>query len=418
MSRTGLGLRSTSELGPLRDAAFRALWVSQLVSVSGNFVSAIALPLVAIATLHASPFQLGLLAAMNTLPGFLFGLMAGAWVDRLPRRRVLIATNLGRGVLLAAVPFAWWHDVLSVELLLFVQFAVGFLFFLFDVTYLSYSPTLVARSQLLHANGLMEVSHSIGRISGPSLGGVLVQAFGAPLAILADCLSFVVATAWLATIRRPEPPRDRPAASARRVLAEIAEGIRFVASHRVIACIAVFNALFQVFHGAFSSLYVLYATETLGLRAAVLGLVVGVGSAGALAGALVARQLLSRGIGLTTLAACECANIVLAPLALLVPAPAGLLAIGQFTFSLCNTAYNVGQIALRQALTPDRLQGRVMASIRSAISGAQVAGSVLGGIAAQYLGVTTTLALLAPAVTALAAWYLVSPVRAASPPRP
>lgn len=408
-------LHSAAESNPLHDRNFLCLWASQAVSVSGNFVTAVALPLTAVVLLHASPFQLGLLTAINALPALLFGLMAGVWVDRLSRRLVLIASNLGRALLLVIVPIAWWSNLLSVDLLLLVQFSAGFLAFLFDVTYWSYLPTLVARSQLVRANSLMELSHSMGRIAGPSIGGFLVQLVSAPFAILADCVSFVFATAFLLLIQRPEPRRQPTPITLRRVFGEIVEGLRFIASQRLMASIAIFNTLFNLLNGGFSSLYVLYATDTLGLSAAVLGVVLGVGSAGAAVGAVVAKRLLGGGFSLAGLAAVGCGHIILAPVALLVPVPAGVLVIGQLLYSLFNTAYNVSQIALRQAITPEHIQGRAMASMRSVFVGAQVGGALMGGVTAQFFGVPCALVLLALGVLALAVWYVFSPVRSAAP---
>jgi MFS family permease len=213
--------------GLWRHPDFLKLWAGQTISLFGSQISLLALPLTAVLVLNASPFQMGLLTALGALPPMLFGLMAGVWVDRLPRRLILILADTGRFLLLSLVPLAFLLGILGLGMLYVLSFLVGTLSIFFDVAYRSYLPSLIEREHLIEGNSKLELSESVGQIVGSGLAGGLVQALPAPLAILVDACSFLVSVLSMAWIRTPEPQeQDQPASSG--MLRDMAAELRFV----------------------------------------------------------------------------------------------------------------------------------------------------------------------------------------------
>src|ERR671931_2484054 len=244
-----------------RDADFMRLWTAESVSRRGSQVSLLALPLVAITVLHASTFEGGLLSTAEFAPFILVGLPAGVWVDRLRRRPVLIAGDLGRALALASIPVAYWLDVLSIGQLYAVGFVTGVLTVFFDVAYQSYLPSLVEPEQLIEGNAKLEISNSGASIAGPGLAGGLIQLVTAPLAVLADAISFLASAVFVGAIRRREPPPagDQDRARARGGMRrEIAEGLRYVLGHRLLRWIAVTTASANLFSSMITAILVLY----------------------------------------------------------------------------------------------------------------------------------------------------------------
>jgi MFS family permease len=282
--------------GLWRHPDFLRLWGASTTSQLGSQVTLIALPLAAVLVLDASTFEVALLTTIDLLPFLLFGVPAGVWVDRLPRRSVMVATDVGRAVVLASIPLAYLADSLTLAHLYVVGFVAGTLTVFFELAYTSYLPALVDREQLIEGNSKLEVSRSAAQIGGPGLGGALVDLMSAPGAIVVDAASFLVSAVLVARIRA------REAWTARRtgVRRELAEGLRYVLGQRylrpIVACTAGLNFCF----GAAFAIYFVFVARELDLSPAAIGLVLMVGNVGWLVGAVLAGRVTARvGVGRT-----------------------------------------------------------------------------------------------------------------------
>ncbi|MGN6605590.1 MAG: MFS transporter [Jatrophihabitans sp.] len=384
-----------------RHADFRRLWVGETVSQFGSAVTALALPLVAVLVLHASTFQVGLLTAFGTLAFLVLGLPAGAWVDRMRARWVLVVNDLLRAVALASVPIAHAVGVLSIAQLDVVALVSGASTVFFDVAYQSYLPQLVASEQLVEGNARLQASESVAQLAGPAASGGLVQLLGAPYAVLLDALSFLWSAAWVSRIRT-RPPRP-PRAPDRHLGREIAEGLRFVTQHRLLRAIVACTALFNLSAAIFGAVQIVLLARVLHLAPGVIGLLASVSAVGGVLGAVLADRIAARlGQGPTILAAV----LVSAPMAFVAPFvqrdwTLGLLAAADLVGWAAAVVYNIVQISFRQGVCPPRLLGRMNASIRFVVSGVLPVGGVLGGVLGAGIGVRPTL-LLAASVGLLA----------------
>jgi MFS family permease len=394
-----------------RHRDFRALWGAETISQFGSQVTFLALPLAAILVLDESTFRVALLTSVEFLPFLLFTLPAGVWVDRLRRRPILILGDLGRAIALITIPIAHWLGVLTIWQLYAVAFVVGVGTVFFDVAYQSYLPALVGRDQIVEGNSKLEVSRAGANIGGPGLAGGLVAVLTAPIAILADAISFLVSAVLLGVIKKTEeaPPREER----RSLKAELGEGLRYVLTHRyqrgMVASVALANFFFQV---VFSILLV-YAVRELGLSAGTIGVVLAVGNLGTLAAALTARRISDRfGVGRTIVLAAVlfCPGsllIALAPKALAIPfITASMLIIG-----FGGILYNVTAISLIQAITPDRILGRANASRRFIVWGVIPFGGLAGGALGSAIGLRETMVIGALGGVLAIVPILLSPVR-------
>ena len=396
-----------------RDAGFRNLWGAQAVSLLGSQVTALALPLTAALALEATPAQMGLLGAAGAAPALLLGLFVGVWVDRRRRRPILIAADLGRAALLLLIPAAALLGALRIELLYGVALLSGALTLLFEVAYRAFVPALLARERLLDANGKLELSRSAAEIGGPGLAGGLIGLAGAPLAIAADALSFLVSGLLLARLRAPEPaPASRQHQSVR---AEIGEGLRVVAGSPPLRVLAGCAGVAVLFSSLMEAVFVLYLTRQLGLAPGLVGLIFASGNLGFLAGALLGERAARRiGVGPAIAGGLLLTGLgdLLGPLAGgPPPAVVALLLAAQFLFGCGLTIFNINQVSLRQALTPDRLQGRVSATFSLVLwSGAPV-GALVGGALGELIGLRGALLLAAAGEVGAALWLWRSPLR-------
>ena len=398
----------------LRRPDFLRFWGAQAVSQLGTHVSALALPLIAATTLAASPFETGLLAALGWLPFLLVGLFAGVWVDRWPRRPVMIVADVGRAAIVAVVPAAWLLGGLSIEVLYVAALLAGTLTVFFDVAYLSYLPTLIDRRQLVDGNSRIEATASAAQIVGPGVGGVLIRVLGGPLALLVDAVSFLASGVLLWRIRTPEPP-PVPRSEQSSVWREIGEGLALVRGSVILRALVFASATVQVAGYAFLAVYVLFMTRDLGLDAGQVGLVLATGGAGALAGSLLAGPARARfGQGPTIVGAMFLfgATGLLVPLAVLVPRWAlPLVVASEFLQWMAIVAYDVNAVSLRQAIVPDRLAGRVNGTVRFLVWGLRPVGSLLGGVLGGVIGLAGTLVAGEIGMLVAFAWLLLSPVR-------
>ncbi|HLB78350.1 MAG TPA: MFS transporter [Candidatus Dormibacteraeota bacterium] len=376
-----------------RQADFLKLWAGQTISVVGSQVTVLALPTIAILLLHATAGQVGLLAALERLAFPILALLAGVWIDRVRRRPLMIAADGLRAAALLSVPLVAAVGTLTLLQLYAVAAILGVGTVIFDIAYLAYIPTLAGRADLLEANTKLEVSHSGSYLIGPALAGGLIQLVGAAQAMLADAFSFLVSVATIAWIRQPEPsPRveGHPRVS---VLADVRNGVRLVFGNPILRSMAVMLTVGAVgFHLAEPAFY-LFAYRNLRITPAALGLVFAAGGVGAVIGALLVGTVVRRlGLGTTLTVTIIGVGIgfILWPLAL-VATPLAVLMGAEFLVGVCDSIYNVSQVSLRQSVTPDQLQGRMTATLRTMFWGAWPLANLAGGILAGAVGAPLTI---------------------------
>ena len=393
-----------------RHRDFRHLWAAETVSQVGTQITLLALPVLAVTLLHATPLEMGVLAALETAAFLLIGLPAGAWVDRWRRKRVLVVNDLVRMVALASLPIAWALDVLSLWQLFLVAAITGTATVFFDIAYQSYLPTLVAADQIVDGNGKLESSRAVAQVAGPGITGILLRVLGAPLLIAFDAVSFLVSALFIGRIRHVDTVPDR--ATRRPLRTEIAEGLGFVVRHpllrRIVACTGTAN-----FGSAMSgALLVLYSLRVLGLSESALGIVFAAGSVGGLVGAVTGARF-ARWVGEGR--AIPLSSLVIMPFTALIPlavvgAPALLLVVGWFGFSWAVVAYNITQVSFRQRLCPPHLLGRMNASVRFIVFGTQPLGALLGGALGGWIGIVPTLWVSVGIAGLAAVWVVASPL--------
>lgn len=376
-----------------RQRAFVRFWAGQTVSVFGDQVSALAIPLTAVLVLHASALEIGVLTSLAWLPHLLFSLPAGVWIDRRPnRRRNMIVADLMRAFTLASVPAAWWLGLLTIWQLLGVAFAVGALSVFFDLSYSSFFVALVPRSQYVDANGKLSTSRSVSYIGGPSVAGFLVQLLGAPVAVLGDALSFVLSALALGGVRVEEPPVERKTTSPR---ADLADGFRYLTRHPVLRAGVACTSTINFFSFFIASIFVLFASRTLGLSAGTIGLILGVAAAGALIGALLAPRIgRTLGIGRAVVVGSVLfpAPMVLFPLAHGSHWVSGaMLLAGEFLASIGVMIFDVNQNSLNAMLIPHDVRSRVVGVARFFNYGTRPVGALLGGILGGAIGLRGTM---------------------------
>jgi MFS family permease len=369
---------------------FLKLWSAASVSLVGDAVTRLALPLTAISVLHASPFEVGLVGGAQFLPFLLVGLPAGAIVDRLSRkRRVLIVADGVRALTLASIPVTYALDQLTLEQLYAVGFLSGVMTVFFDVTSAAYLPTLLAREQLVTGNARLELSRSSAQIIGPGFAGLLIQAASAPFALLVDAASFAASGALISRIRRAETRITLQSTHRLRGLGrEIVEGTRYVFSHSHLRAIALTTTCANFFRSALVAVLLIYLVRDAHASAAAIGVAFAIGNVGFVTAALFAPRIGRRfGIGPTMLAAVSLFGpaallVALAPLSAAVYATAAMELLDSFGIGL----HGVNQVSLRQAVTPEPMRGRMMATIRFLMFGTMPLGTMLGGGLAGALG--------------------------------
>jgi MFS family permease len=390
---------------------FRTFFVGQAVSLVGDQVSLIALPLVGVLVLRATPAEMGYLTAAALLPNLLFSLHAGALVDRRGRRRqTMIAADLGRAALLATIPVAYGFGALTFAQLYAVGFLVGTLSVLFNVSSSTLFISLVPRERYVEATSLLNGSRALSFVGGPSLGGALVQLLSAPAALVADAASFVVSALSLSRIRPLEPPTE----AAER--GHLAAGIRYVTSSPIVRSSLLATATINLFNFAFFALFILYANRSLHVRPGTLGLVLGVGALGGVLGSLVTGRISRRiGIGPTFVLGC-----VLFPLPLLLVPLAGgprwvvlgCLFLAEFGSGFGVMLLDISYGAISAALVPHRLRARASGAFMVVNYGVRPLGAFAGGMLGGAIGVRPTLWIAAAGAIAGFLWLLPSPLPA------
>ena len=379
-----------------RHPDFVKLWSAETISQFGTQVTLLALPIIAATTLNVTPFEFGLLSTIEFLPFILLSLPAGVWVDRLRRRPILIAGDLIRAAALVSIPIAFALNALTIWQLYIVGFINGCATVFFDVAYQSYLPSLVDRDKIVDGNAKLETSRSAAQITGPGVAGVIIGAVTAPFAIAVDALSFIGSALFMFAIRRHESapePRLNEYGERPSMRSEISEGLRYVGGHRLLRSIAATTGLSNFFTNILYAILILYLVRELSVTPQLLGLAFSLGAVGFLVGALIANRLATRfGVGPTIVLAV----MVSGPAELLIPLASPdlavpLVAASVFLGGIGNVVYNINQVSLRQAITPERMQGRMNATMRFIVWGTIPIGSIVGGTLGGLIGLHETI---------------------------
>jgi MFS family permease len=395
-----------------RHRDFRLLWGGETISEFGSQVSLLAIPLLAVRTLHATPFQMGLLTAASTAAFLIVGLPAGVWIDRTRRRWVMIAADLGRVVTIGSVPVAYVAGWLTLAQLFVVTLVSGILTVFFDVAYQSYLPTLVGREHLVEGNAKLTGSAQVAAVAGPSIAGGLVQAVGSSAAVLVDSFSFLASAGAVAAIRAPEPAPEVPESGHPKLRHDIAEGLRFVFGNTLLRAIAATTATSNFFSGVAAAVEVVFLVREVHATPGVIGLLFTMGGVGGVLGAFAAGPLARRfgGARATVIGILGNVGGLLVPLTM--PGPLLVLfGAGLFFVSFSAVVYNVNQVSFRQRLCPDRLLGRMNASMRFVVWGVLPLGGLLGGVLGSLFGLRPTLWVGYVGEALACIWLLASPMR-------
>lgn len=383
----------------LREQNFRRVYIATAVSAVGVAVAGLAIPLVAIRSLDASDAEVGWVSACLTLPFFVIGLPAGAWVDRWDRRRVLVACQALRGLVMLAVPMLWWLDLLSVVSLLVVVALFGTLNVFHVVADQSFLPELVAGDRLVEANGHIEGMRQVIRLGGPALAGLLIAAVSAPGSMVATGLALALSSITFWRIRREAPRRGYRSGAPKTeggLRDQIATGVKVVFSSRILRTVAASSCLSNLFNYAIYTSSMLFMARTLDLSAGVIGLFAAVSGVGGLVGARAARRISDRFGLVNGMVLCLGAT---APFAVALPLCGAnwTLAIGAVGGAVAGAgvvAFNVLQVSYIQGETPEYVLSRVAATMRFLTWGLMPLGAVLGGYAALAAGPRVALILM------------------------
>jgi predicted MFS family arabinose efflux permease len=400
-----------------RNRDFVKLWTGQTFSQFGAYVSTIVVPLLAIEVLDAGAEEIGLLGLLSKLPALLY-IVAGVWVDRMRKRPTMIVTNLVRAILLLMIPVEAAFGVLSIGLLGATLFVSAVLTVWFDTAYMSFLPGLVGREHLVEANSRMESARATAQLTGPTIGGLLVQAVTAPIAIILDGLALLASVFTLGAIEHQEPAIERSTddrGRVRRGWADLMEGLRFLFRHKVLRPLMAAISISNIAWSAETTLYVIYLVNVLHVAPSLVGLtLIGTGP-GALVGAMSAGPV-ARRFGVGTAICAGLATFCLATLLIPLTAPAlgvalPMLIAAAFLMSAGGAVSAVNVESLFQQSTPDQLQGRVMGSFRFLTVGLWPLGALAGGLLGGAIGPRAALyaAVAALAVAPVLVWF--SPVR-------
>ncbi|MDX2270594.1 MAG: MFS transporter [Cyanobacteriota bacterium] len=391
---------------------FLRLWVGESISLLGSAVTHFALPLTAALLLEATPMQMGWLGTAEFSPFLLLGLLAGVWVDRGSRRWIMVGCNVGRAVLLMGIPWLAWRDHLTMPILYAIAFGVGSLTVFFDVAYQALLPALVERDQILEGNTKLHMSWSLAEILGPSVAGWLATLFSAPYVIALDALSFLISAVLLLTIQVRETGNSQSLSQS--ITQAIQEGLTVVLSNPFLRSLAGCTGSMNLFDKIILSVFVLFATRDLQMNSAWLGLVMAMAALGSLLGSFLTARITRRvGLGKTITISAFVSGLGY----LVLPLAHGwygipVLMLGWGISGFAGTVYDMNQLSLRQTLIPDRLQGRMNATVRFLIWGTMPIGFALGGWLGETIGLRSTLWVGGIGMVTTFLWPYFSPVLA------
>jgi MFS family permease len=388
---------------------FRRFFAGQTVSLFGDQVTLIALPLTAVLVLDAGPAQMGYLTAAGLLPNLLFALHAGAWVDRRGRRRqTMIVADLGRAAILLTAPIAYAFDLLTIEQLYVTEFLMGTLSVLFFVSYSTLFISLVERERYVEGQSLLNGSRAFSYVAGPSIGGLLVRALSAPVTLVVDAVSYVLSASFLGRISPAEPPTEQAQRG------HVVAGLRYIVGSPIMRASLGATATINFFNFVFFALFILFATRELDVGPGTLGAILGAGAIGGVIGSMVTSRVGRRiGIGPAYMLGCV---LFPAPL-LLVPLAGGpepvvlaLLFLAEFGSGLGVMILDISAGAIFAALIPDRLRARVSGAYLTVNYGVRPLGSLFGGALGATIGLRPTLWIATAGALAGVLWLIPSPV--------
>lgn len=393
---------------------FAFLWIGRAVSNFGSYITGIGLPVAALLLLHATPAQMGLLAALEALPGLFLGLFIGVLVDRLPRRPIMIAADIGRALLLALIPLTVALGLLQLDWFYVVAVLVGVLTICFDVAGLSFLPTLLQLEDLPVGNSRLGTSDSLAEIAGPPMAGLLISLLTAPVAILLDVLSFLFSAFCLSRICVSETRREDSTARLH-LWGEIGEGLSLLLRSPILRSLAAYISTQMFFGGAFAALYLLYTMQLFGASPLAYSILVALGGIGALGGSFCASRFTRHfGYGRTLIGM----SLLFGLLSFCTPLAAGplpvafvLMAVSQLFGDTAFAVYSINEISLRQELIPIHLLGRVNACMHILSNSVMPLGALLAGLLAEVIGVRHTLLVASSGIFLAFAWLLFSPLR-------
>jgi len=393
-----------------RDPDFLKFWIGQSISVFGSQFSPIAIGAIAFFALGATGFQFGLLAFMNTIPFLTVGLLAGVYVDRHRRRRIMILADLGRSLTLLSIPVSALLYMLSLNLLYIVTLVAGILTVFFEITYQSYIPSLVEKKKIVEANSKLEATRATAQFAGPSVAGYAVPLLTAPIAVLGDTLGYLTSSLSLFAIQRPDP---LPEVSQNSVWHDIREGLVVVFGDRRLRAIAATTATLNLFGSAAQAMFQPYFYGELQMTVPQFGAAFGIGSLGGVLGALIATRVARRlGVGRSIILGAILSSFVYLLVYFATPSDAFVtVASVNFVSSVGVLIYNITQVSYRQALVPRDVQGRMNATMRTIVWGVIPLGSLMGGVFSVIIGVHQTVGLMLLLSSLGFLWAASSPVR-------
>ncbi len=397
-----------------RNRDFKVVLIGQGVSSFGDAITNTALPLLVLG-LTGSGFAMGIVGALSTLPDLVIGLPAGAYADRWDRRRMMFVADLGRAVITAAVPVSFWLGGPTMAVILLITFPLNALRVLWLAAYTAAVPGLVGRPQIARANAIFESFFTVGWIAGPALAGILSATIGPASTIAIDAITFVVSSAALLLVRRPLRPAPR--GEQPHLVADIREGVRFVASHATLRAVILFWATSQVVTAALATALTYYITRDRGLPADVLGIVLSAFGVGSLVGSLAAGRRPPEAVGRALLIGTVVTGVIL--FALTIGAPIEVMVVGALVAGITQSVVLIGYITLRTALSPDAMLGRIGSTARTISVGLMPIGSFAGGALIEVTNGGVTLAAMGGLLlVASGVFALVPNLRRARVPRP
>jgi predicted MFS family arabinose efflux permease len=394
-----------------KDHDFLKFWAGQSISVFGSQFSPLAIGTIAVLSLKATGFQLGLLGFLNTIPFLTLGLLVGVWVDRHRRRRIMILADIGRSLTLVTIPVAAIFLGLTLNLLYAVTLVAGVLTLFFEISYQAYVPSLVDRQRIVEANSKLEATRTLGIGMGPAAAGAAITLFSAPTAILGDTLGYLASSFSLLWIRKPEEPPST--ANRESVAHDIMEGLSLVIREPRLRAIAAATGTSNLFGNAYGVILLKYAYENLAMSPLEFGVALGSASAGGVVGALAATRLAKRmGVGNAIIFGASLYSFVMIALYFATPSTAFVtFVLVQFVSTIGVLLYNVVQVSYRQSLVPKEIQGRMNATMRTIVWGTIPVGSLLGGFFADAYGIRETVGVMTVLACLAVLWISISPVR-------
>ncbi|ODP30114.1 hypothetical protein PTI45_00567 [Paenibacillus nuruki] len=413
MSRVSLGL--------LKHHDFRNFWLGHTISSFGVQITTVAIPLIAALTLQASPLQMGILTAVEFLPFLLISLFVGVWVDRKPKRPMMIMSDIIRAIVLIGIPIGLFFDILSMPMLYIIAAVVGINTVVFEIAHVSYLPIVVKKDELVEGNSKLEFSSSSATVVGQSIGGVLIQVFSAPISILFNVGTYLLSAVYLSFIKKKEEIVVVPEGTEQNLWVDIREGASFVFRNNALRAILIGTVIFNLFTYVIEPIFILYISRTLALPPIYIGLIFSMSGVGALLGAFLAGPMVKKfGIGKTLVSSLFLAGFVslIIPIATLLPLlPAVLLIMVMYMIDAAMViVYNINQRSLRQAITPHQLQGRMNACMRMFGMGVVPIGALLGGWLGTAIGTTPTLIVGAIGLMCSSIFIMFSSIRTLSVP--